>query len=142
MVVWNVAQGSVIGQCGSTGVINDVTLVKDMFATCGPSSIKLWKVEDDELLFYDVPLPDENLVLTAIDHTQVLSAPYNCDLLLVGTSKGDVLVVNSETFEFLHNVNVFETEIGFIKSTQFSILIGNESGDFVNSPVINEQNLF
>lgn len=88
-----------------------------MFATCGPSSIKLWKVEEEELLFYDVPLPDENLILTAIDHTKSLNAPYNCELLLVGTSKGDVLVVNSDSFDFLHNVNVFEAEIGLIKSS-------------------------
>lgn len=69
VVVWDVDKGSVIGQCGSTGSINDICLVKEMFATCGPNSLKLWKVEDDELLFYDVALPEDNLCLTALDHT-------------------------------------------------------------------------
>ena len=121
--------------------MNDIAIVKDMFATCGVNSLRLWKIEDDELMFYDVPLPAENMILTAIDHTPVLNAPYNCSLILVGTSKGDMMVINSDTLEFIQNINMFDGEIGFIKSTSQSILIGNEHGDFINSPIIDGSNL-
>ena len=55
-----------------------------MFATCGSNSLWLWKVEDGELLFYDISLPEEGLTLTSIDYTPYLNAPYNSHLLLVG----------------------------------------------------------
>lgn len=53
-----------------------------------------------------------------------------------------MIVMNAETLDFLHNVNVFESEIGFIKCSPSSILIGNETGEFVNSPIIDGNNLF
>lgn len=92
-------------------------------------------------MFYDVPLPEENMTLTAIEFTPLLNAPYNCSLILVGTSKGEIMVINADTFEFIHNVNMFDAEIGFIRATKNSILIGNEIGDFINSPIIDGPNL-
>ena len=51
------------------------------------------------------------------------------------------MVINSDTLEFIQNINMFDGEIGFIKSTSQSILIGNEHGDFINSPIIDGSNL-
>ena len=71
-----------------------------MFATCGMNSFRLWKIEEDELLFFDVSLPEE-MGLTAIDFTPALNAPYNGRLILLGTTKGEIIVVNPDTLEFL-----------------------------------------
>jgi len=87
VVVWDISSGTVVGQCGNNGAINDITVFSGqelMFATCGSNSLRLWKVEEGELLFFDIPLPEENLILTALEYTPYLNAPYNANLVLVG----------------------------------------------------------
>ena len=98
------------------------------FATVGNNSFKLWKVDNEgELLFFDVDLP-EDLILTSIEQTEFLSAPYNCQVLLIGDVTGHILIVNSSSLEFIAKVNVFDCEIGLIRSTKTSVIIGNKRG--------------
>lgn len=97
-----------------------------MFATVGLNQLKMWKLETDQsLLFYEMDLPEE-IHLTAIDYTPFMNAPYNQNLLIVGDSNGNILLVGTNQFDFIAKIdNVFNSAIGLIQVKDQSILICN-----------------
>ena len=61
---------------------------------------------------------------------------------MLGDSTGNVLTVNTKTLEFLQKINVFDCEIGLIRSQNGRIFIGNEKGGLSNVPINEGQDLF
>ena len=130
--------------------VNDLAILKYssdlIFATCGKSTIKLWKVDlgnTNDLLFLDVPLSEPELNYTAIECTNSLSAPYDCSIVLIGTSDGDIILYNPETNEFLAKVvKVSESEIGLIKISNSGILIGDSTGNLTKHTITPGSELF
>lgn len=72
IVIWNIEDGLVIKSTICPTHYSGMTLIdskdsKLMFATVGNQAYRLWKIdEDEELLFFDVELPENDLNLTAI----------------------------------------------------------------------------
>ena len=46
-----------------------------------------------------------------------------------------MILVGTETFEFLAKVNVFNTAIGLVQVKEGSVIIGNEKGGVSNIPL-------
>ena len=77
-----------------------------MFATVGLQAYRLWKIdEDEELLFFDVDLPENDLSLTSIWSTPKLPTPYNASLVLIGTNYGDVILNNPLNGQYLAKIS-------------------------------------
>lgn len=111
LVLWDVQEGLVIKSTICPVPYSSVTLLENndsklMFATVGSDSYRLWKVdEDNELLFYDVELPESDLTLSAICSTGKLTHPYNAAVVLIGTVEGDIIINNPDNGQFLAKVN-------------------------------------
>jgi len=116
-----------------------------MFATVGNNDFKLWKVDDDgseDLVFLQIPLAEE-VCLTSITCSPVLPTPYNSPLLIMGTHNGDIILFNPMTNQFEAKIaEVCKSQIGLIKATETSILIGDAEGNLSKQQINPGQTLF
>lgn len=115
-----------------------------MFATAGNQVYRLWKLDhDNELLFFDVSLPENELVLTALCSTPVLGEPYNASVVLIGTDEGDIVISNPETGDFLAKINsVVSSAITLIECRGSGVIIADDKGNLVRHAVCEGVPLF
>ena len=108
-----------------------------MFATVGNQAYRLWKIdEDDELLFFDVELPENDLNLTSIWSTPKLQSPYNASLVLIGTNYGDVILNNPENGQYLAKIKqVMGSTITLIECRANAIILADDLGNIVRNSI-------
>lgn len=77
-----------------------------MFASVGNQAYRLWKLDDsNELLYFDMELPENDLNLTAVAMTPILGEPYNASVVLIGTMDGDIILSNPDNGSYLAKIN-------------------------------------
>lgn len=151
IAVWNLEEGSLISSAQFEGHINDITVFADstelIFATVGYNQFKLWKIDyedgSNDLLFLDISPPEQDQDLISCTYTPKLPAPYNQSLILIGDSLGNVILFNPLTNTFQAKVDsVSKGAIGLIEVSDRAILIGDDQGNFIQSKIVEGQNLF
>lgn len=115
-----------------------------MFATAGNQSYRLWKVDNDnELLFFDVALPEEDLNLTAVCATPLLGSPYFTSVVLIGTVEGDIIINNPTDGEFLAKVSAcMNGAITLIECRGSGIILADDACNLVRHTITEGHQLF
>jgi hypothetical protein len=149
LVLWDVEEGLAVKSTICPVRYNGITLLDPqdsrlMFATVGREHYRLWKIENDnELLFYDAELPEQDMNLTAISTTTKLGAPYDSTLVLMGTEEGDIVVHNPENGTYLAKVNaVMRGAITLIETRPNCLVLADSLGNLIRHNIIEGQSLF
>lgn len=149
LVVWDVEDGLVIKSTMCPVSYNGISLLDNydcrlMFTTAGNEVYRLWKLDSgNELLFFDVDLPESELNLTAVCSTPTLGDPYNIPVVLIGTDEGDIIINNPEDGQFLAKVNaVMSSSITLIECRGRAIILADASGNLVRHTITDGEPLF
>jgi hypothetical protein len=115
-----------------------------MFASVGNQAYRLWKLDDsNELLYFDMELPENDLNLTAVALTSVLGEPYNASIVLIGTIEGDIILSDPENGGYLAKINsVMQGAITLIECREKAIILVDDAASIVRHQIIEGAPLF
>lgn len=106
-------------------------------------SFTFWRVdpESGDLQFSEISLPnpliDTDFVCASF--TQIMPAPYNRSLLILGSADGAIVAFDPENQEFIEFGNkkyIMQGQIGTISARNNSVVLSSSTGVIVRYPIV------